>query len=157
MLNNTPLNSQPNSRDSLCFLLAPAFTPCWGKRSLSGGWYSPFSEAGESLHLFRMLKVQRLLLEVKAVVCFPELRLMREDLYPNRHMCSKGRERWGIKFTVSLTCANKHVSEICCPEENVSSWNSQPSITYIKMNPISIIDTLLPNQSSPHYPVHSSA
>lgn len=36
-LNNTPLNSQSNSRDPLCFLLAVAFGPCSGKKSLQGG------------------------------------------------------------------------------------------------------------------------
>ncbi|XP_009890092.1 PREDICTED: ADP/ATP translocase 1 [Charadrius vociferus] len=58
-----------------------------------------------------MAKVQRVLLEVKAAACFPELRFMRRDLYLNRPRRGRGQERRGIKFTDSLTHANKHVSE----------------------------------------------
>lgn len=55
--------------------------------------------------------MQRVLLEVKAAVRFPELRFMRRDLYLNRPRRGRGQERRGIKFTVSLTHANKRVSE----------------------------------------------
>lgn len=94
--------------------MLPACTYFWsllGEKISSGELSSPFLEAGERLHLRRMAKVQRVFLEVKAVIRFPELRFMRRDLYLNRPKSSRGQERQRIKFTVSLTCANKHVSE----------------------------------------------
>lgn len=94
--------------------MLPACTCFWsllGEKVSSTELSSPFLEAGERLHLFRMPKVQRVLLEVKAVVRFPELRFMRRDLYLNRHKSSREQERQGIKFTVSLTRANKYVSD----------------------------------------------
>lgn len=94
--------------------MLPACTCFWSllrEKVSSGELSSPFLEAGERLHLLRMAKAQRVILELKAVVCFPELRFMRRDVYLNRPKSSRGQERRGIKFTVSLTHANKHVSE----------------------------------------------
>lgn len=94
----------------LGFLLVPAFSPCLRKRSLEAISVN-FLEAGESLHLLLIAKVQRVLWDVTAVVGFPELRFMRKDLYLNRPKSSRGQESLRIKFTALLTRANIHVSE----------------------------------------------
>lgn len=64
---------------------------------------------------------------------------------PLPQRAAESKRGWGSNLQSHCLVLNTDVSEICCPGGNVSSWNSQSFSTYIKMNSISIIDTILLN------------
>lgn len=110
MLNKNPFSSQSNSRDPLC----TCFWSLLGEISLfGGGALFPFLRSwGKAPSSSQEAKVQRVLLETTPDIHYSHLRLMRRDL--NRPKSSRGHGTQGIKCTIPLTHANKHIGEERC-------------------------------------------